>query len=138
MKNIDILNDLVSTQHNDMKGIIAIEDHGINPTFFGLCKAHGIDTKKYFLIGFGISAYNVIAPTLENATVMCKVLLLEKEKYGSNFDEVKANVSKEDSTDVVEKTFSVTYKELGEYIKRLDFLAVTEMSAYISKMNIIK
>ena len=45
---------------------------------------------------------------------------------------------KEDSTDVVEKTFSVTYKELGEYIKRLDFLAVTDMSANISKVNIIK
>lgn len=73
------------------------------------------------MIGFGVSAYNVIAPTSENAAVTCKVLLLEKEKYGSNFDEIEANIRKEDSTDVVEKTFSVTYKELGEYIKRLDF-----------------
>ena len=138
MKNIEILKDLVSTQYNDMKGVIAIEDHGINPSFSGLCKAHGIDTKEYFLIGFVVSSYNVIAPTSENAAVTCKVLLLEKEKYGSNFDEIEANIRKEDSTDVVEKTFSVTYKELGEYIKRLDFLAVTDMSANISKVNIIK
>lgn len=33
MKNIEILKDLVSTQYNDMKGVIAIEDHGINPLF---------------------------------------------------------------------------------------------------------
>ncbi|MFV0584988.1 MAG: hypothetical protein ACK5N4_23480 [Parabacteroides gordonii] len=138
MKNIDILKDFVNTQYNDMQGVISIDDHGINPSFLGLCKAHGIDTKKYFLLGFGISVYNIIAPTSENASVTCKVLLLEKEKYGSNFDEIEANVRSEETTDVVEKTFSVTYKELGEYIKRLDFMAVTDMSKNISKMNIME
>lgn len=138
--NTNLLKGMLDNEgkYHDLQGLITIEDHGITPSFIGLCKKHGIDTKKYFLLGFGISLYNVIVPKSEDQTVTCKVLLLETEKYGSNFEEIEANIGREETTDVIKKTFSVTYKELGEYIKRLDFMTVGEMSSRISNMNIIE
>ena len=133
--NINILKETVYTKYNDLQGIISIDGHDGVSEFFDLCEEKGIDMNIYFLIGFGLSEFT-ISGIGSSDEVYCNILLLEKEKYGETFDEISSNIRNTDSVDVVKKSFSVKYTDLGKYIKRFDFLAVSEMSRYISTMNI--
>lgn len=134
MKNINILNDIVSTQYNDMKGLISIDTHS-GANLFDLCKDNGIDMKHYFLLGFGLSEF-----TLDGIgkidKVSCSVLLLDKSKYGNNFDEISNKIRSLDAVDVEKKTFTINYTDLGKYIKRFDFLTVSDLSGSIKNMNL--
>ena len=136
MKNTKILEEIVSTQYNDLRGLIAIDQH-TGTDIIGLCREQGIDTKKYFFMGFGLSEFTINGIG-EYDSVYCKVFLLEKEKYGQTFDEIQSNISKLETVDVVKKNFSVKYSDLGKYIKRFDFIALSDMGGAISSMNIIE
>lgn len=134
MKNVSILKDIVKTQYNDMEGLISIDTHeGSN--IFELCRDNGINMEHYFLIGFGLSEF-----TLDGIgrgdNVYCSVLLLDKSKYGDSFDNISNKIRSLDCVDVEKKTFTIKYTDLGKYIKRFDFLAVSDISSCIKNMNL--
>lgn len=136
MKNIDILKDLVSTQYNDMRGLVAIDGH-MGDELFQLCENNGIDMNMYFLLGFGLSEFTSNGIGQHNE-VSCSVLLLEKDKYGYNFDEISRNIGNLDTVDVIKKSFTMEYSDLGNYIKRFDLMTVSDLSGKISKINVIE
>lgn len=136
MKNTRILEEIVSTQYNDLRGLIAIDQHS-GSELLSLCKDNGINKDEYFFLGFGLSEFTINGIG-EFDSVYCKMLLLEKSKYGNTFDEINRNIRNLSSVDVVKKCFSIKYSDLGKYIKRFDFVALSEMSGVISSMNIIE
>lgn len=135
--NYDVLGNLVGTRYGDMTGLIQIDGHNNITDLYTLLAENGIDKSKYFLIGFGFSDLTTDGVG-SRGKVNCKVLLLEKEKYAETFDEIKAQLKINPNVDVIKKTFSVDYKDLGKYIKRVDALMLTEMGNYIQEMNIIE
>ena len=136
MKNTRILEEIVSTQYNDLRGLIAIDQHS-GSELFSLCKENGINDDEYFFLGFGLSEFTINGIG-EFDSVYCRVLLLEKSKYGNTFDEINRNIRTLNSVDVVKKSFSVKYSDLGKYIKRFDFMALSDMGGAISAINIIE
>lgn len=134
MKNVSILKDIVKTQYNDMEGLISIDTHeGSN--IFELCRDNGINMEHYFLIGFGLSEFTLDG-IRRGDNVYCSVLLLDKSKYGDSFDNISNKIRSLDCVDVEKKTFTIKYTDLGKYIKRFDFLAVSDISSYIKNMNL--
>ncbi len=133
--NLNILEDKVSTQYGDYLGYIQIDGHsGID--LFTLCEDFGVDMEKYFLLSFGMgeSTIDGIGKTGE---VLCKVLVIEKEKYGFTFDEIKRNLQNEEGiVNVKESHFSMPYKKLDKYIKRYDFMVSTKISKYVKQILI--
>lgn len=136
MKNVEILEEIVGTQYNDMEGLISIDAHSGND-LFTLCEDNGIDMEKYFLFGFGLSEFTTDGIG-EQDEVTCSVLLLDKEEHGQSFDEIQSNIEGLETVNVIKKTFDIKYIDLGKYIKRFDFMTVSEMSKSISSMNIVE
>jgi hypothetical protein len=134
MKNIGILKGLVETQYNDMEGLISIDQHA-DSDLFRLCEDNGIDMNYYFLFGFGLSEFTITGIGYRGE-VYCSVLLIEKEKYGQTFDNIASKTSSVDPVDVIKKSFRIKYEELGKYIKRFNFMVVSELSNYIQEINI--
>lgn len=129
--NLSIIDDEVSTLYNDMRGLVAIDGHNNVTEMYNLCRDCGIDIDLYFFVGFG---FHII--DFSSSNINCYVYLIEKEKYGDNFDKISKKLLNAESTDIVKKSFSVEFNKLGKYIKRFDLFAVTEMSKYISNINI--
>ena len=131
MKNLNLIHKMVRTQYNDVEGLISVDFHEMN-YLYKLCGDHEIEIDKYFPFGFGIIDVNN-----NSDIIMCQVLLLEKEKYGKSFDEISSSLKTLKSVDVIKKSFTIEYKELFKYVKRIDFMCVSEIGNYINSMNII-
>lgn len=130
-----ILEDLVGTQYGDMTGLIQIDGHDNVSGLYDLMKQNGIDENDYFLLGFGLADFTLTGVG-ECGKVSCTVLLLDKNKYGQNFDEIKEQIIANPKVSVIKKTFYIDYVELGEYIKRFDALMLTPLGDYINEIKI--
>lgn len=101
-----------------------------------LCEDHGVDRKKYFLIGFGCGDSGITGIGQRNS-IYCRALVLEKSKYGSSFDEIQKTLAEKGGKAKAKQIhFSVDPKVFGKYIKRMDFMVATKLTAYISDIEI--
>lgn len=133
--NLEIIEDLVSTQYGDYGGYIQIDGHN-GADLFKLCEDYKIDMGKYFLIGFGFgeSTFDGIG---RREIVLCRALLLETNKYGNTFDEISEKIKElNGSVKAKQIFFEVEYKTLYKYIKRFDFMVTTRLTKYITSINI--
>lgn len=135
-KHFELLEDLVGTKYGDLTGLIQIDCHDNISDIYELCAENGIERDKYFVIGFGISEFTTDGVG-KQGDVTCSILLLDKEKYAGSFDEIKSQLLKNPTVDVIKKSVYVDYKDLGKYIKRFDALLLTEMGKYIKEINIM-
>jgi hypothetical protein len=135
MRNVDLVKELVHAKYGDFKGYISIDnmDHA---GVYQMCKDNGIDMEKYFLISFGLSDEAALGIG-SHKNVHCMALLLEKDKYGSSFDEIVSNVKDLEAVDVIKEGFFIEYSNLRKYIKRFSFSAVDRICDHIKKINII-
>ena len=85
--NLEAVKNLVSTQYGDLGGLIQVDGHDSDGITM-LCKDHGLDTDKYFVIGFKLTE-STTTGIGQRGSALGKGLLLSKEKYGSTFDEIK-------------------------------------------------
>jgi len=133
--NLDLIESLVRTQYGDYGGYIQIDGHS-GADLFKLCEDHGIDMKKYFLIGFSCGEHT-IGGIGKREKVHCSALFLETKEYGSNFEEIKRNLEiKNGKAKAKQISFEVKYSAFGKYIKRIDFMVVTKLTKYISEIKI--
>ena len=135
MKNFKIVEDMVNVHYNDMQGMFSI-DKRENDSIEALCKANGVDTSDYFILGFGFG-FGEMRGTNTLQKVTCRVLLLDKE-YGTSYDEILENVVGAPSVKVIKKRFTIPVAELGLYIKSFESMAVGEISNHISALEIIE
>lgn len=133
--NLEIIENLVNTQYGDYGGLAQI-DRSDSYDFNGLCKEKGVDMEKYFLIGihFGSSSLTDIK---KNSSFYCFALLLEKEIYGSTFDEITKYLKENNNVaDIKSVNFKITYSELAQCIKRFHIGFVSPISNHIKTANI--
>lgn len=133
--NLDLIEPLVRTQYGDYGGYIQIDGHS-GSELFQLCEDHGIDMKKYFLIGLSCGEHTTEGIGKRNK-IHCSALLLERKKYGETFDEIQENLEVNNGKANAQKiSFEVKYSDFGKYIKRIDFMVVTKLTKYISELKI--
>lgn len=125
----------VSTQYEDLGGIIKMDGHEGVFTFFTMCQDHGIDTDKYFL--YGIKMYDggcdgicggKYAENKGEATASVTVYLIDRDIYGSSFDDICNYGGK---IQLEKARFEMAYSEWKNYIKRLSIGVVSPLSQKI-------
>lgn len=132
---MNILDRHVSTRYGDYKGSIQIDFHS-GTELFQLCKDNGIDTEKYFVMGFGLSE-STTQGIGRSDEVGITLLLADKSQYGNSFDEIEKKVSDNGGKiELIKKRVYLPYTYLGRYIKRYEFLAINHMRDKIHSLEI--
>lgn len=131
MNRIELLNDYVDAQYNDVKGLINIDFHTSTNNLFQLCNDNDINTEHYFPVGLGFMDNNS-----NNEIVICKVLVIDKMKYGIDYNKIIASTKNIDSIDVISKTFEIKFSDLMRYIKRLDCVGLSNICDNFKSINI--
>lgn len=135
--NTSAIEQEVSTQYEDFGGVIKIDGCEGSIDFFTMCQDHGIDTDKYFL--YGITLYDGGCDGIcggryvdvKGASVEVAVYLIDKQIYGSSFDEICRYQGK---IKLIKKEFEMAYSEWKNYIKRLSIGVVSPLSKEIDVM----
>ena len=133
--NYGVIEGEVSAQYNDMKGLVALDGHGIG-SLYDMCRANGINMDDYYLLGVGFYDGGIDGIfTLDSVSI--HVLLIDKHEYASDtYDEVAQKLSEEAEVHAIRKSFDVKLTDLYKYFKRFDCFALTDMSSNIKKLNI--
>ena len=133
--NLEILDKIVNTQYGDFGGLIQV-DRSDTFDFQKLCDEHGIDMKKYFLLGvhFGTSSLSNVG---KQDSLYCFVLVLETKKYGNSFDEISKYLDNNgNKAEILSFDFKVTYQDLAKCIKRFHLGFVSPLSKYIDEFKV--
>jgi len=123
--NLEAIDKVVSTQYNDYRGFVAIDNHGGGRGLFSMCEDHGINMDQYFL--YGIELYES-EPVGASDCFRIKVFLIDKTTYGQSFDEISRYTGK---IGLTTKDICVPCSKIGEYIKRISIGAVDPISKKI-------
>jgi hypothetical protein len=123
--NLDAIDGVVSTQYNDYRGFVAIDQHGDSRNLFSMCKDHGIDIDQYFL--YGMEFYDS-EPVGTLGCFRIKVFLIDKATYGQSFNEISQYAG---DIELTTKDISVPYSKIGDYIKRVSIGFVDPISRNI-------
>jgi hypothetical protein len=123
--NLEEINRVVSTQYNDYRGFVAIDQHGDSRNLFSMCKDHGIDIDQYFL--YGMEFYDS-EPVGTLGCFRIKVFLIDKAIYGQSFNEISQYAG---DIELTTKDISVPYSKIGDYIKRVSIGFVDPISRNI-------
>ncbi len=135
--NLNLIEELVSTQYGDYGGYIQIDGH-FGTDIFTLCADNGIDVNSYFVIGLSFGEHTTDGIGLEDF-LSCSAILLEKERYGDNFDDISIKIQKEGGiVKAIRKKFNVPYAKLHKYVKRYDCTILTRLSQHISELEIVE
>lgn len=135
-QNVSKLKSLVGTKYGDLNGLIEIDNRNSIADFDTLLTEDEINSGDYFLVGIGFSDFTLNGVG-ENSQVFCVALLLETQKYGHTFEDIKTQLLLNSKVDIVKKSFQMKYAELGKYIKKVDAALLNEMGRYIKEINII-
>ena len=133
MKRLKLLNEIVSVQYNDTKGLINIDFQNSTHDLTNLCIDNNINTKIYFPIGIGF-----IIESYEDSYISCKILLIEKSMYGDSYDEIKLYLENHPNEIVkaTAKIIRIKATDLKKYIKRIDNMSLIHLTEYIHHINI--
>ena len=130
--NLDFLNERISTQYNDMKGIVAIDGHNFSD-LWKLCTDHGVDLKKYFLVGLEFSDFE----PLGKRDLRAMAYVLKQEDLETGHDAIASRLKNTDEAEIHIKHFTVSYSLFTKYIKRLHIGLVSELSSSIRNVTFI-
>lgn len=133
--NLNLINDQVHTQYGDIRGIIELDAFDNITSIYKLCEDYGFKTEDKFIVGFGLSETTTNGVGRKEH-VVCNILFLYKEKYGESFDEIQRALARKQKLKVQRKSFFLSYADLKKYIKRYDFMAVTEILNGIKEIEI--
>lgn len=127
----------VNTQYGDLTGVIQIDGHENISSIYDLCKNHLLDTEPIFIVGFGFgeSTINGIG---QHDTISCDIFYVEKSEYGENFEDISSKIDTLGKIVLKKKTLSVKYKDLGNYIKRFEFIALSELVNSVKTIEILE
>lgn len=133
--NLSQIKEYVNTQYGDLTGVIQIDGHDNITSIYNLCKDYGIDIKEIFIVGFGLGE-STISGIGEDDCVYCKILYVDKSEYGNNFDEIAKKIQASGKIAMKRKNIEIKYSELRKYIKRYDFIVMSELAKYANKIEI--
>lgn len=133
--NYETIEGEVTVQYNDMKGLAALDGHGID-SLYNMCRDNGINMDDYYLLGVGFYDSGTEGIFMFDS-VSIHVLLIDKNEYASDtYDDLAQKLSQEAEVHAIRKSFRVKLGDLHKYFKRFDCLALTDMSSNIKRLNI--
>ena len=133
--NFSLIKEHVRTQYGDLTGVIQIDGHSSITSIYKLCTDYEFDTKEKFIIGFGLSE-NTLNGIGASEKVSCSILYVNKADYGNNFEEIAAKIKVDGTLKLRKKNLNIKYSDMGKYIKRYDFLALTELTKFATEIEI--
>lgn len=123
--NFDFFKNEVSTKYNDMNGLVAMDGHLGISELYHLCEKSGVDLDEYDLIG--LTFYD--GETIGRYKISIAALLIKKGE----------EITEAGETNIYKKVFYMDYKDLGKYIKRLNFgVALKNAVATITKPHFVE
>ena len=131
--NLDAINEHVSTQYGDLTGVIKIDGNSDVTAIYNLCKDYKFDIKDKLIVGFGLSESTMNGIGQRNE-VYCTIMYVDEAKY----DDAESKIGTDGILKVHKKTLTIRYSDLNKYIKRYDFLAMTDLVKNVSKIEIIE
>lgn len=131
--NYDLIKDEVGTQYADMKGIVSIDGH-LSTTLWKLCKDHGIDTDKWFVVGLEFSD----GETIGKKPLYVSAYVVEMETENETYEQMAQRLKGLEKVEIHKKSFSISYQDLGKYVKRLKFAVMSEISNNIQSAEFIE
>jgi len=133
--NLDAIKENVSTQYGDFTGVIQIDGFDGPMAINNLCKEYKFDISDKFIIGFGFgeSTTDGIGKRDE---VTCSILYVDKSEYGDGYDTIERKIKNDGTLKLKKKNIDIKYSSLGKYIKRYDFLAMTELTKHATIIEI--
>lgn len=123
--NLEVIDRVVSTQYNDYRGLVAVDNHGDGRGIYSMCEEHGIDLDKNIL--YGMEFYDS-EPVGAAGCFKIKVFLIDKATYGQSFDEVSQYAGE---VKLTTQDICVPYAKIGDYIKRISIGLVDPVSRNI-------
>lgn len=136
--NLSIIENEVNTQYTDMKGISAIDGHEYS-YLIDMCKEHGIDMDKYYLLGLEFSGADLIGERNEeysDETYVYAILLSNEDYPACSFEELAALLNQLPCVHAKKIGFPIKYSDISKYIKRFQCLVVSDMSSNIQSLEI--
>lgn len=133
--NLDAVEKNVSTQYGDLTGVIQIDGHGNITSLYDLCNDYKVLDDNMFIVGFELTDSEIRDIELDDE-VNCNILYLDKSTYGNNFDDIENKIRKLDTLPLRKKRLYVKYGDLGKYIKRFNFMVLSEMARYASNIQV--
>jgi hypothetical protein len=130
--NIDILKERISTQHTDMKGIIAIDGHNYSD-LWKLCTDNGVDLANWFLVGLECYDFD----PLGRRDLHAMAYVIKSEDLGKRHDAIASRLQDTGKAEIHIKHFTVPYSQMAKYIKRLHIGLVSEISSSIRNVTFI-
>lgn len=122
--NFDFLQNEVSTQYNDYKGLSAIDEHGDGRGLYQLLQENDINPKDYLI--YAVTMFDFEAVGTHGLTL--KFYLIERATYGNSFDKVSEYNG---TINLTEKEVSIKHADLQKYIKRISIGVVSPISSHI-------
>ena len=135
--NLNKIKKYVSTQYNDLTGVIQLDGHMNINSIYELCEDYKFKTDDKFIVGFGLDESSILGVGSEN-TVYCTIIYVDKSTYGSTYDEVAETIKSTENVIFTSKNFEVNYTDLKKYIKRFDFIALTEIADLARNFKIVE
>lgn len=135
--NLHKVQEFVSTQYGDLTGVIQLDGHGNISSVYDLCKDYKFDLDGKFIVGFGLEESTILGVG-ESDSVYCKIVYVYTSKYGETFDEISSKMRHQETVEFISESFEVKYTDLKKYIKRFDFIALTEMADFAQNIKIIE
>lgn len=130
--NLDFLNERISTQYTDMKGIVAIDGHNFSD-LWKLCSDNGVDLDNWFLVGLECYDFEPIGG--QDLHVMAYVIRNEDLEKGH--DAIANRLQNTGEAEIHIKHFAVPYSQLAKYIKRLHIGLVSNLSSSMRNVTFI-
>lgn len=130
--NLDILNDRISTQYTDMKGLVAIDGHNFSD-LWKLCTDNGVDLDNWFLVGLECYDFDPLGKRVLHAMAY----VIKKENLEIGHDAIANRLQNTGEAEIHIKHFAVPYSQLAKYIKRLHIGLVSDVSNSIRNVTFI-
>lgn len=130
--NLDFLNERISTQYTDMKGIVAIDGHNFSD-LWKLCADNGVDLENWFLVG--LECYDF--EPLGGRDLHAMAYVIKSEDLETGHDAIASRLQDTGKAEIHVKHFTVPYNQMAKYIKRLHIGLVSELSSSIRNVTFI-
>ncbi|MDY5632267.1 MAG: hypothetical protein SPF56_07260 [Bacteroidaceae bacterium] len=131
--NLDILNNRISTQYNDMKGIVAIDGHNFSD-LWKLCTDNGVDLNDWFLVG--LECYDF--EPLGRQDIHAMAYVIRKEELETEHDALASRLENTNDAEIHIKRFTVPYSQLAGYIKRIHIGLVSDLSSKMGNVTFVE
>lgn len=121
--------------YEDFKGIIKIDGHHSITSIEKLCNDYGFKTNDKFIVGFGFEEITTNGVGRKDK-ICCRIYYIDKGEYGDNYDAIKEKIKENEFLILKKEVFNIRYSDLGKYIKRFSFIALSDISNLVDFIEI--